>query len=116
MSRIQKLSFRDYLNQSYKVMMETEFFRPAPLLEKLVLSFEDKSSVHALPEHILSGHAPRLRILELRDCTPAWASPLLHGLTVLRVAFFYHVERPSMGQVLTALQDFTTYGLSFSTA
>jgi hypothetical protein len=85
----------------------TDVVSPAPLLESLYLDFTNRAfdSIHTVPEHVFSGHAPRLRELELRNCSIVWHSPLLCGLTMLKISCFPPAARPSISQFMAALNN-----------
>jgi F-box-like len=107
-ARIQKVSLtqhRSYLLQGLLEMVLGDLVEPAPFLESLEVSFNDRSSVHRLPPSIFSGEAPRLRQLELRDCALTWDMPFLRTLTSLTISFVPPAARPSMRQIVASLSN-----------
>jgi hypothetical protein len=87
MPRIQRLSLRDYGGKDELGPILAGVLSPAPLLESLSLKFGNINStpVCVLPRHIFGGKAPRLRELDLQDCSLHWDSPLLRSLTSLKI-------------------------------
>ena len=107
-ARIQTLCLRQNLTFLYDDMLTTilaNLVEPAPRLESLEVSFNDRVSVHTLPSGLFSGDAPRLRELELHECALAWDVPFLRNLTTLKMYFVPPTTRPSISQVLAALSN-----------
>ncbi|TFK39789.1 hypothetical protein BDQ12DRAFT_628705 [Crucibulum laeve] len=86
-----------------------ELSNPAPILECLVLAAlrndygMDENLV--IPENLLQGDAPRLRSLDLSFCDIKWNSPLLKGLTSLRINHTSVDARPSMSELLDVMEQ-----------
>ncbi|KAG6808858.1 hypothetical protein H0H92_002561 [Tricholoma furcatifolium] len=59
--------------------------RPAPLLEKLVVYANLSGLDCCLPSNLFDNHAPKLKTLKLTVCTIRVDSPLLVGLTTLKL-------------------------------
>ncbi|EGN96756.1 hypothetical protein SERLA73DRAFT_161770 [Serpula lacrymans var. lacrymans S7.3] len=103
---------KDFKLIASKEMMEkllNQVSGPAPLLESLSLSNSRYShytteSGYPLPEVMFEGQTPRLRRLELFKCDISWNSALLSGLTHLDIRNTAASARPTMSQVLSALE------------
>ncbi|TFY79157.1 hypothetical protein EWM64_g4858 [Hericium alpestre] len=54
---------------------------PAPILEQLAIG----SGAFFFPENLLGGDAPRLRVLDLTDCSLPGTLPIFKGLTELKM-------------------------------
>lgn len=88
-------------------ILANAMFLDAPLLESLCLSnprFGYASDLnYTLPECGIFNGATRLRRLELTKCNLSWDSPLLTGLTHLKLHDFRSLL-PTMSQMLDALE------------
>ena len=82
---------------------------PAPILEFLLLSVDDKDrTTHSrvsIPDNIFAGSTPRLSSLVLRKCDISWKSPLLIGLTDLEIRTPSTGNRPSLSAWLDMLNE-----------
>jgi hypothetical protein len=81
---------------------------PAPTLEYLSLSREGvvaSDNRTYVPDTLFDGTAPRLSILELRNCDISWESPLLKSVTYLEIRSLSAKARPSLSVWLDVLEE-----------
>jgi F-box-like len=81
----------------------------APLLQSLCLSNPRYSHFlmddgYTLPTSLFDGDGHRLQRLELVKCNIRWDSPLLCGLTQIKIHKMSNMCRPTMPQLLDALE------------
>jgi hypothetical protein len=110
-ARIQKLSLTQNYNYPHESLLEmilADLVEPAPRLQSLEVSFNDKSSIHTLGPRLFSGEVPRLRELELRDCGLTWDAPFLRNLTSLKMSFVPPSARPSMCHIMAVLSNMSS--------
>ena len=78
---------------------------PAPILERLSLSFEIyMATLSPFPAALFDGTMPRLSHLELRYCDISWESPLLKRLTYLNISSQSYDARPGLAIWLDSLE------------
>ncbi|KAF9466077.1 hypothetical protein BDZ94DRAFT_1252052 [Collybia nuda] len=81
----------------------------APILQSLSLSIPRNTRFGVegdltLPEGCFRGDVSQLRALELVKCNINWGSPLLSGLTVLKLSDISILARPTTQQLLDVLE------------
>lgn len=93
----------------WQPLISEETFPPhanvvADLLHTLILR-STHDLAHCLPMNVFAGGIPLLRQLELHNCNVDWNSPILTGLTSLKLTFEkLSSTRPSMQQMISALK------------
>ncbi|KAF9006155.1 hypothetical protein BDQ17DRAFT_1324919 [Cyathus striatus] len=107
MNRIKKLTVVASVPTMEKVFAELP--TSAPILQSLSLSGPRQSAMHGdyaydIPEDFLSEDTSSLRWLELSHCDIKWTSPILSGLTYMKIHYTSTVARPTTIQLLDALQ------------
>lgn len=80
----------------------------AECLEQFSLNLQhraDRPRDDILPWRIFAGGTPKLRSLHLQDCGLTWDSPFLAGLTSLHLNNSPSTARPSLAEVISALDN-----------
>ncbi|KIJ65672.1 hypothetical protein HYDPIDRAFT_110816 [Hydnomerulius pinastri MD-312] len=80
---------------------------PAPLLQSLQLTVATPGSLDRHPlilDSLFNGEAPALRKLELYNCHVPWTSPILSGLTNLRLRQLASTCQPTIAELRSVLR------------
>ncbi|KIJ65654.1 hypothetical protein HYDPIDRAFT_39574 [Hydnomerulius pinastri MD-312] len=103
MWRVQRLQLvlgRDTFDQ-----LSSKLAAPAPVLQYLsVNGLYYKGDTPVLLDGIFLSKVPHLRIVELDGCRTPWSSPVLSGLTGLKLTHFPRDSQPTMVELLTILR------------
>jgi hypothetical protein len=89
----------------WTTLQSTLVASPAPILEHLSLSNPFLCGVLFLPNNVFKGTTPRLSFLQLIGIEFSWKSPLLRGLTHLKIYELNHGNTLSVMDWLDALEE-----------